>query len=182
MYESPTLALADGPFVPEWHSLENFRVPDWYLDGKFGIFIHWGIYSVAAFGNEWYSRNMYVKGSPEFEHHLKTYGPHSKSGYKDFLPQFTASKFNADEWLDLFARAGARYVVPVAEHHDGFAMYDTALNRWNAKNMGPKRDVIGEIAAAARKRGLVPGVSNHRAEHWWFMNGGRDYESDVNDP
>jgi alpha-L-fucosidase len=182
MYELPELPLADGPFVPEWHSLEAFRVPQWYQDAKFGIFIHWGPYSVPAFGNEWYSRNMYVKGSAEFEHHLKTWGPQSRFGYKDFIPLLTAERFDAAEWIDLFARAGAKYVVPVAEHHDGFAMYDTALNRWNAKAMGPRRDVIGEIATAARAKGLVFGVSNHRAEHWWFMNGGREFESDVNDP
>lgn len=182
MYESPTLPLFDGPFTPDWHSLERFAVPRWYQDAKFGVFIHWGPYSVPAFGNEWYSRNMYVKGSPEFEHHVAKWGPQSRFGYKDFIPLFRAERFDADEWIDLFAAAGAKYVVPVAEHHDGFAMYDTSLNRWNAKAMGPKRDVVGEIADAARRRGLAFGVSNHRAEHWWFMNGGREFESDVNDP
>ena len=181
MYDSPTLSCFDGPFVPEWHSLEQFRVPLWYQDAKFGIFIHWGPYSVPAFGNEWYSRNMYVKGTPEFEHHLRTWGTHDRFGYKDFIPLFGAERFDADAWIDLFTAAGAKYVVPVAEHHDGFAMYDTSLNRWNARLMGPKRDVIGEIADAARRRGMVFGVSNHRAEHWWFMNGGREFESDVND-
>ena len=182
MYESPSTPLPDGPFEPTWDSLERFRVPEWYVNAKFGIFIHWGVYSVPAFANEWYSRNMYVKGSREFEHHLKTFGPHDQFGYKDFIPQFRAERFDPDAWIDLFARAGARYVVPVAEHHDGFAMYDTALNRWNAAAMGPRRDVVGELARAARQRGLVFGVSNHRAEHWWFMNGGREYDSDVNDP
>lgn len=181
MYENPQFPITDGPFIPEWHSLENFRVPAWYQDAKFGIFIHWGPYSAAAFGNEWYSRNMYLKDMPDFAHHVKTFGPQKEFGYKDFIPRLTAEKFNADEWMDLFARAGAKYVVPVAEHHDGFAMYDTALNRWNAVNMGPKRDIIGEIATAARKRGIVFGVSNHRAEHWWFMNGGREFDSDVTD-
>jgi alpha-L-fucosidase len=182
VYESPTAALPDGPFVANWESLENFRVPEWYQDAKFGIFIHWGIYSVPAFANEWYSRNMYMKGTPEFEHHVKTYGPHDKFGYKDFIPNFKGEKFNPDEWAEIFLRAGAKYVVPVAEHHDGFAMYDTALSNWSAAKMGPKRDVVGELAKAVRARGMVLGVSNHRAEHWWFMNGGREYESDVNDP
>lgn len=182
MYENPNYPIADGPFIAEWHSLEQFRVPKWYEDAKFGIFIHWGPYSVPAFQDEWYSRKMYVKGDPAFDHHVKTWGPQSKFGYKDFIPLLTAEKFDAGQWLDLFVKAGAKYVVPVAEHHDGFAMYDSALNRWNAKNMGPKRDIIGEIAAAAKKRGVVFGVSNHRAEHWWFMNGGREFDSDVNDP
>lgn len=181
MYEGPTFPLPDGPFLPTWDSLENFSVPAWYRDAKFGIFIHWGPYSVPVFGNEWYSRNMYLKGTPEFEHHLKRWGPHDQFGYKDFIPLFGRPHFDADVWCDLFVRAGAKYVMPVAEHHDGFAMYATKMNRWNAAEMGPKVDVVGEIARAARQRGLVFGVSNHRAEHWWFMNGGREYASDVND-
>ncbi len=109
-------------------------------------------------------------------------GPQSKFGYKDFIPQFTAEKFDAGAWADLFKQAGAKYVVPVAEHHDGFAMYDSSFSRWCATKMGPKRDIIGELAGATRERGMVFGVSTHRAEHWWFMNGGRAFDSDVNDP
>ena len=182
MYEAPDAPLPDGPFVPDWGSLATVGVPAWYRDAKFGIFIHWGPYSVAAFGNEWYSRNMYLKGTKEFDHHVATYGPQSKFGYKDFIPRFKAEHFDAGQWADLFRRAGAKYVVPVAEHHDGFAMYDTPMNPWNAARMGPCRDVVGELAVAVRERGMVFGLSNHRAEHWWFMNGGRDYDSDVNDP
>ena len=169
-------------FEPNWESLKNVGVPDWYINGKFGIFIHWGVYCVPAFGNEWYPRNMYVQGSPEFEHHVKTYGPHAKFGYKDFIPQFRAEKFNADEWATLFKKAGAKFVVPVAEHHDGFAMYETRYNRFNAVNMGPKRDVIAEIAKATRDQGMVFGLSSHRAEHWWFFDEGTKFDSDVNDP
>ena len=157
-------------------------MPEWYLDAKFGIFIHWGVYSVPAFGNEWYARSMYEQGSKEFEHHVKTYGPQVKFGYKDFIPLFRAEKFDAGEWLDLFVEAGAKFVVPVAEHHDGFAMYPTKRNKWHAAEMGPKRDVVGELAAATRARNLVFGVSSHRIEHWWFMNGGREFPSDVQDP
>lgn len=171
-----------GPFDATWDSLERYQVPEWYLDAKFGIFIHWGVYSVPAFGNEWYARNMYVKDSPEFEHHVKTYGTQDKFGYKDFIPSFTAEHFDAEAWADLFLAAGAKFVVPVAEHHDGFAMYPTKSNKWNALEMGPKRDVVGEIAKAVRKRDMIFGVSSHRIEHWWFMNGGRAYPSDVQDP
>src|SRR5690349_2995917 len=153
MYEFPSSPpIPDGPFTATWESLENWRVPEWYLDAKFGVFVHWGVYSVPAFGNEWYPRNMYVRGTPEYEHHLSTYGPHATFGYKDFIPMFTGERFDADEWAELFRDAGARYVVPVAEHHDGFAIYDSALTRWNAKRMGPKRDVIDELAGAVRDR------------------------------
>ena len=104
-----------GPFSDDWDSLGNYQVPEWYRNAKFGIFIHWGVYSVPAFGNEWYPRHMYIQGSPEFEHHIKTYGNHKDFGYKDFIPMFTAPKFDPQEWKRLFKEAGARYVVPVAE-------------------------------------------------------------------
>src|SRR5436190_19997657 len=106
-----------GPFAPTWASLEKFQVPEWYRDAKFGIFIHWGVYSVPAFGNEWYPRNMYKQGSKEFEHHVATYGPQKQFGYKDFIPQFKAEKYDPSHWAELFRSAGAKFVVPVAEHH-----------------------------------------------------------------
>ena len=165
-----------------WESLTQYSVPDWYRDGKFGIFIHWGLYAVPAFGNEWYPRNMYLQGTKEFQHHVETYGPQSEFGYKDFIPMFKAENYDPDAWAQLFAEAGAKFVVPVAEHHDGFAMYDTELSRWNAAKMGPQRDLIGDLADAVRAHGLVFGLSSHRAEHWWFMNGGKAFDSDVQDP
>ena len=169
-------------YEPTWKSLQQYSVPKWFQDAKLGIFIHWGVYSVPAFSNEWYARNMYQQGSPEFQHHQEVWGDHTQFGYKDFIPLFTAEKFDGDVWIDLFKRAGAQYVVPVAEHHDGFPMYDTTLSEWNAAKMGPKHDVVAEIAAAARKHDLFFGVSSHRAEHWWFMDGGRKFPSDVQDP
>ncbi|MBU6400498.1 MAG: alpha-L-fucosidase [Verrucomicrobia bacterium] len=174
--------LPAGPFEPNWPSLERHAVPEWYLDAKFGIFIHWGVYSVPAFGSEWYPRKMYQPGSPEFNHHLETYGPQSKFGYKDFIPRFKGERYDPTHWAKLFKAAGAKFVVPVAEHHDGFAMYDSALTSWCAAKMGPKRDVLGELARALRKQGLVFGLSSHRAEHWWFYDGGRKFDSDVRDP
>ncbi|MCC6972980.1 MAG: alpha-L-fucosidase [Anaerolineae bacterium] len=169
-------------FEPTWESLAQFTIPAWYQDAKFGIFIHWGLYSVPAFDNEWYPRNMYIPGSRAFEHHRQRWGDHRVFGLKDFIPLFKAERFDPARWVDLFKRAGAKYVVPVAEHHDGFAMYDSALTRWNAAQMGPKRDIIGDLAKAARQAGLVFGLSSHRAEHWWFLNGGRTFDSDVQSP
>lgn len=172
----------DGPFRADWGSLQKYQEPQWYQDAKFGIFIHWGLYSVPAFGNEWYSRNMYQQGSPEFKHHIATYGPQNKFGYKDFIPMFKAEHFDPSAWARLFREAGAKYVVPVAEHHDGFPMYESDLTDWCAGKMGPKRDVIGELAQAIRAEGLHFGASSHRAEHDWFFDGGRQFDSDVNDP
>ncbi len=174
--------MAEGPFEPTWESLEQFKPPDWYVDGKFGIFIHWGVYSVPAFGNEWYPRNMYQQGSREFEHHLKTYGPQEKFGYKDFIPMLTAERYDPAAWANLFRKAGAKFVVPVAEHHDGFAMYDCSLSDWCAAKMGPRRDLIGDLARACRDEWLTFGLSSHRAEHWWFFDGGMKFPSDVQDP
>jgi len=175
-------AAVSGPYRANWPSLQNYPQADWYRDAKFGIFIHWGVYSVPAFGNEWYSRNMYVPDSEAYKHHIATYGPQVKFGYKDFIPKFKAEKFDASGWIDLFARAGARYVVPVAEHCDGFAMYNSQLSGWNVARMGPKRDTLGELAKAIRARGLKFGLSSHRAEHTWWYYEGTQYASDVRDP
>jgi alpha-L-fucosidase len=175
-------ANAQDRYQATWQSLENYKTPDWFRDAKFGIFIHWGVYSVPGFGSEWYPRQMYQQGSDEFKHHVATYGPQNKFGYKDFIPMFKAEKFDPDAWADLFEKSGAKYVVPVAEHHDGFAMYKTALSKWNAAEMGPKRDIIGELSTAIKNHHMVFGLSSHRIEHWFFMNGGRKFDSDVNDP
>jgi len=171
--------IASGPFAENWESLKGYAVPTWYEDGKFGIFIHWGPYSVPAFDNEWFPRNMYLKDSVAYKHHLETYGSQTTSGYKDFLPRFKAQHFDPNAWATLFKQAGAKYVVPVAEHHDGFAMYNCSFTPWNAVTMGPQRDVLGELAAAIRHQGLTFGLSYQRAEHWWFLNGGRNIPSDV---
>ena len=171
----------EGPFRPDWESLQNYEVPAWYEDAKFGIFIHWGAYSVPAFGNEWYPRNMYRPGTDEYKHQIATYGPPEKFGYKDFIPMFKAEHFDPAAWAELFKKAGARYVVPVAEHHDGFAMYDSGLSDWTAVKMGPHRDVIGDLGKAVRAAGLHFGVSSHRVEHNFFLGLGRAIPSDVND-
>src|SRR5277367_4186440 len=174
--------IAGGPYRDDWESLETYEAPAWYRDAKFGIFIHWGVYSVPAFGSEWYPRDMYRQGSPEYTHHIATYGPQDKFGYKDFIPMFKAEHFDAAVWAHLFAESGAKYVVPVAEHHDGFAMYDSGLSDWTAVKMGPHRDVIGDLAKAVRAEGLHFGVSSHRVEHNFFLGVGRTIPSDVNDP
>lgn len=171
-----------GPFRADWESLAEYEIPAWYRDAKFGIFVHWGVYSVPAFGSEWYARRMYIPGSDEYKHQLGTYGPLTGFGYKDFIPLFKAEYFDAHAWAHLFKEAGARYVVPVFEHHDGFAMYDSSLSDWTVVKMGPHRDVAEELARAVRAEGLHFGASNHRIEHDWFMDVGRDLDSDVNNP
>jgi len=156
----------NAKYEPNWESLKRYCVPEWFKDAKLGIFIHWGVYAVPAFGNEWYPHSMYVKGSPEYEHHRKIWGDQKDFGYKDFVPLFKAERWDPEAWVDLFKRAGARYVVPVAEHHDGFPMYDCAFTNWNAARVGPCRDTVAELDSAVRGAGLKFGVSTHRAQHW----------------
>ena len=173
----------DGPYRPDWGSLMKYEQPQWYKDAKFGIFIHWGVYSVPSAENEWYPRNMYRPDEGAYknfrEHFAK--GDESK-GYKDLIPLFRAENFDAAAWAKVFKGSGAQYVVPVAEHHDGFSMYDSGLSDWTVVKMGPKRDTLGELAKAVRAEGLHFGLSSHRAEHNFFYDGGRAIRSDVNDP
>ncbi|MDR3140974.1 MAG: alpha-L-fucosidase [Tannerellaceae bacterium] len=183
-YDIDSVASPKGTevFQPDWENIAaNYQFPEWFTDGKFGIFIHWGPYAVPAFDSEWYARTMYQQGHRAYEHHIKTWGPQDKFGYKDFIPLFKAEKFNAEEWAALFKKSGAKYVVPVAEHHDGFSMYDSDLNEWNAAKMGPKRDILGLLKAAVEKEGLIFGLSTHKAENAWFFNGGMKFPSDVQD-
>ncbi len=166
------VASSDKPFQPTWNSLRNNRTPQWLRDGKFGIYTHWGVYAVPAMGPNatWYSNHAYMDpNSPERAYHEMTFGPLRTFGYKDFIPMFKAEKFNAEEWADLFKKSGARFAGPVAEHHDGFAMWDSALTEWNAAKMGPRRDVVGELAKAIKSRGLKFVTAFHHAENWFFF-------------
>ncbi len=170
-------------FTPDSASIaQNYNIPEWFKDAKFGVFIHWGVYSVPAFESEWYPRNMYQKDSKAYQHHIETYGALTEFGYKDFIPMFKAEKFDADEWVSLFKEAGIKYVVPVAEHHDGFSLYNSVGNKWNSVDMGPRKDIIGELKEASLEQGLHFGLSSHRAENAWFFNGGKDIPSDVQNP
>lgn len=171
--------INQGPYTDTWESLSNYHVPTWYDGMKFGIFIHYGVFTVPENDNEWYSRNMYVKDSDAYKHHIKTYGKHTEFGYKDFIPMFKADKFDADRWVSVFEKAGAQYVIPVAEHHDGFQMYDSELSSYNAVDMGPCKDYLGLMKKSCEDHKLVFGTSSHRIEHFFFLGGGRDFDSDI---
>lgn len=167
-------------FEPNWESLKKYTTPEWNMDAKFGIFIHWGAYSVPAEGSEWYPRRMYHKNDTIFAYHKETWGDQSDFGYKDFIPMMKAEKWNPDEWAELFEKSGAKYVVPVAEHHDGFALYNSSHTRWDSTEMGPMRDICGELAEAVRKRGMKFGVSSHYAWNWRYYT--YDDSFDTVDP
>jgi len=149
------------------------------MDAKLGIFIHWGVYSVPAYGSEWYPRNMYIDKKEwrgrVYRHHREKYG--KDFGYKDFIPQFKGEKFDPDAWVQLFKDAGARYVVPVAEHHDGFPMYSCSFTKWDSSEMGPKRDIIADLEKSTRAAGLKFGVSSHRAFNWAYFVRNKEYDN-----
>jgi alpha-L-fucosidase len=155
-------------YTPDWESLRTHRTPKWLQDDKFGIYTHWGIYSVPACGpnGTWYAHQMYRSGGGKGDqagYHEKTYGPASEFGYKDFIPMFTAEKFDADEWAEVIKSSGARFAGPVAEHHDGFSMWDSNVNEWNSARMGPKRDITRELEKAYRAQGMRFMVALHHA-------------------
>ena len=151
----------EGPFQPDWQSLANYRAPDWYRDAKFGIFIHWGLYSVPAYGSEWYPREMYLEGSSINKHHVGTYGLLTQFGYKDFIPMFKAQHLDPQAWAKLLKDSGARYVVPVFEHHDGFAMYDSDLSELDGEEDGP---------AQGPRWGNCDGGSSRRPSSWCVLS------------
>lgn len=187
-----------GLFQPTWDSLKaGYKVPQWFVEGKFGIFMHWGLYSVPAYGgtvngvnagaSEWYETHLY--GGSVLQWHTQKFGPLSEFGYKDFIPLFTAAKFDPDAWALLFKKSGAKYVIPTGQHHDNFSNWDSKVNPINAKNMGPKRDLIGDLSIAIRKQGLKFGISNHGIEAYEFVKPNanitaqlKDKQLDVWDP
>lgn len=170
-------------YQPTWDSLAKHPTPQWFKNAKFGIYTHWGIYSVPAKGPNatWYPYYMYREGNEQYEYHLKTYGGSVKFGYKDFIPQFTAEKFDPDEWAEVFKYSGAQYAGPVGEHHDGFCMWDTQYSEWSAAKMGPKRDVVGLLEKAIRKAEMRFMVALHHALNWLFYPHWRK-EFDTSNP
>ena len=164
----------------DWKPLEH-DAPQWMRDGKFGLFFHWGVYSVPACENEWYSRNMYLKGCKQNLWHEQHYGKLSEFGYKDFIPMFKAERFDPDAWADLVKLSGAKYAGPVTEHADNYSLWDSKINPINSVKTGPHRDIAGECAAAFRKQGIKYLATFHHQWLWgWFMS--TDNEADVYDP
>lgn len=153
-------------FEPNWKSLSKHQeAPDWFRDAKLGIYFHWGVYSVPAFGSEWYPRNMHFESNREYKHHVEKYGHPSEFGYHDFVPMFTAENFDANEWADLFVKTGARFAGLVAEHHDGFSMWNSDVTPWNAADKGPKQDITGKLKKAFDKKGLKLITTFHHARN-----------------
>ncbi len=163
------MPVAPGPFQPTLQSLQQYQCPDWFRDAKFGIWAHWGPQAVPMDG-DWYARGMYEQGNRQYAHHLANYGHPSTNGYKDIIPLWKAEKWDPDRLMALYKKAGARYFVSMGCHHDNFDLWNSRFHKWNAVNMGPKRDVVGDWQEAARKQGLRFGVSEHMgASFTWFQ-------------
>ncbi|WP_428312877.1 alpha-L-fucosidase [Hydrocarboniphaga sp.] len=163
-------AAESAAFAPSWDSLVGgYRTPDWFRDAKFGIWAHWSAQCVPEMG-DWYARHMYIQGYGQYQHHLKTYGHPTKVGFMEMNNRWKAENWDPDALLDLYAKAGAKYFVALANHHDNFDNYNSKYHGWNSLRVGPKRDLVGGWAKAARARGLRFGVSNHSAHSWhWFQ-------------
>ncbi|MHC4433572.1 MAG: alpha-L-fucosidase [Planctomycetota bacterium] len=180
-----TFALAQDDFEPSWESLSRQEIPQWVKDAKFGVYTHWGVYSVPAHGGPDYVRNLYEGSKTDkkgvFSYHTKKYGPLDKFGYKDFILMFTALKFDADEWVGLMHEAGAKFGGICLVHHDGFLLWNSTVNRWNSANMGPKRDIFGEIARAVRKYDDMKLIATfHHARSFGYSTGAMK-EEDITD-
>ncbi len=159
---------AQETFEPTWDSIKQYRCPEWFRDAKFGIWAHWGPQCEPEQG-DWYARQMYIEGARQYKYHVAHYGHPSKFGFKDICNQWKAEKFDPEELIALYKRAGARYFVALANHHDNFDCYDSKFQPWNSVNMGPKKDLVGLWAKAARGQGLRFGVSVHAARSWsWY--------------
>ncbi|WP_282079366.1 alpha-L-fucosidase [Aquimarina algiphila] len=193
--ENQKLTTQAFKFEENWDSLEEYKIPQWMKDAKFGIFIHWGPNSVAELHTDWYPRWMYMdlgqidhitgeytsrEPHPAVAHHREKFGDQKEFGYKDMIPLWTMENFDPKAWAELFKKAGAQYVIPVAEHHDGFALYESGITPYNAMDMGPKRDVFKELIDEVKKQGLISGASSHLAFNWNYYNQ-QDY-FDTGDP
>lgn len=171
---SPFPGLAgNGPYRPTWDSLLQYECPEWYRDAKFGIWNHWGPQCVAEDG-DWYGRNMYVPGQPQYAWQLAHYGPPSKFGFKDLCAQWTMLNWDPEHLMGLYKRAGARLFMALGNHHDGFDIWNSKHQPWNAHNIGPHRDVIGTWAGIARRHGMRFGVTLHAARNWWWFQTAHD--------
>ena len=153
-------------FEPNLESLSRHEAaPEWFADAKLGMYFHWGPSSVPAYGSAWYPGHMYMRGSSVNKYHEENFGKIEEFGYEDFIPMFTAEQFDPEDWADLFQATGGKFAGPVAQHHDGFAMWDSDVNPWNAMDMGPKRDITGELFKSLKKRNIKTIATFHHARN-----------------
>jgi len=171
--------MQTGPFKPTWDSLAQYQVPDWFRDAKFGMWAHWGPQCQPERG-DWYARGMYQEGSDQYKYHIEKYGHPSKFGFKDVINEWKADKWDPEAIVSLYKKAGAKYFMALANHHDNFDLYNSKYHKWNSTRLGPKKDLIGGWAKAAKNNGLPFAVSVHAAHAWsWYETSQR---ADKNGP
>ncbi|MGA2194313.1 MAG: alpha-L-fucosidase [Bryobacteraceae bacterium] len=162
-------AIAPGVFRADWESLRQYRAPDWFRDAKFGIWAHWTAQCVPEQG-DWYARNMYIQGSAQNKYHVEHYGHPSKFGFLEIDHLWKAENWDPEALMQLYVKAGAKYFMALANHHDNFDCYDSTHHKWNSVRVGPKKDIVGIWAKTARRHGLRFAVSNHSSHAWhWFQ-------------
>lgn len=171
--------MEKGKFSPDWESLRNYQVPDWFRDAKFGIWAYWGPQCVEGSG-DWMARSMYIEGSDAYKHHIENYGHPSEFGFKDILPLFKAEKWDPDKLVELYKKIGAQYFFVLGNHHDNFDLWDSKYQPWNSKNIGPKRDILAEWEKASRKHGLPFGISLHADHAWTWYEPSQRYDRTGN--
>jgi alpha-L-fucosidase len=178
--QQKTTGTEQGKFSPTDESLKQYKYPDWFRDAKFGIWSHWGPQAVPRQG-DWYARNMYLQGNDQNKYHVEHYGTPSKFGYKDIIPLWKAEKWNPEQLMALYKKAGAKYFVSMGSHHDMFFLWNSKIHKWNSVNMGPHKDVVGLWQKAAKKEGLRFGVSEHLAAsfNWFQPSHGSDKTGDF---
>ena len=169
IFNTSVEGIASGPFKPDWNSLSAYKTPDWFRNAKFGLWAHWGPQCEPEYG-DWYAREMYMEGSHKYKYHVEKYGHPSKFGFKDVINEWKAEAWNPEELLSLYKKAGAKYFMALANHHDNFDLYKSKYQKnWNSTKIGPKKDLIAGWEKAARKNGLHFGVSVHAAHAWSWM-------------
>ncbi len=171
--------MQTGKYQPTWESLKTHQTPKWFRDAKFGIWAHWGPQCVEGSG-DWMAREMYMEGSHAYKWHVEHYGHPSEVGFKDILPLFKAEKWNPDQLVERYKRCGAKYFFVLGNHHDNYDLWDSKYQPWNAKNIGPEKDILDEWAKAAKKHGLPLGISFHADHAWTWYEPAQRY--DLNGP
>ncbi|WP_394707647.1 alpha-L-fucosidase [uncultured Bacteroides sp.] len=165
---SPTEPMQKGRFKATWKSLEQYKVPEWYRNAKFGIWAHWGPQCQPEQG-DWFARFMYIEDSPDYKWFVKHYGPPSKFGFKDIIHDWKAEKWDPEKLVKLYKRAGAQYFFAMGNHHDNLDLWDSKYHNWNSTKIGPKKDILAGWAKAAKHNGLPFGVSIHSSHAWtWY--------------
>ncbi len=167
--------MQSGKYMPEWESLSQYEVPEWFRDAKFGIWAHWGPQCVEGSG-DWMARSLYIEGSREYKHHVENYGHPSEFGFKDILPLFKAEKWDPDYLVGLYKKIGAKYFFVLGNHHDNYDLWDSKYQEWNSKNIGPKKDILQGWADACKKHDMPFGVSLHADHAWSWYETSRRYD------